>query len=382
MRKSFLLAALIGFLGACSTPTVDVKSTWNETIANYSMIPLYPMREDVYAGDIRVHTSVLGGSETVDSRFLARLDVNGELVNKEQGAPDYSDPDFAAIAKSYTPVGTGNPQKTPQSPPPADGATNRAQIPEVASPQLTGKVERWAQPVKARILEPIGDADVKRLRRFALPRIEAARVTTGDFSGSGVFGGIWKATLGAAFQDDETLLISLTKLESVELSDRDVVDKFRLWAIAALEDEKLTSALCHAGLRWGDSSLEHIRISLITRAFYARGVRYSFGDTYGAALVASVAQQETLPQGNGVADLEAGGNLGFKRTSGLGIEEDFNVPMAFGVNAATISPLRLDQALRASDPGYAGRNKPLSMRCRELTLGFTQHSGGRSVVPQ
>ncbi len=55
-------------LAGCASPQISVKEKWSRSIANYDLVPLYPMREDVFIGDVRIHR--VEGVEKVENRLI------------------------------------------------------------------------------------------------------------------------------------------------------------------------------------------------------------------------------------------------------------------------------------------------------------------------
>ena len=143
--RSVLLLPIV--FAACSSPSINVKEKWTNSILNYSFIPLYPMREDVYVGDVRIHRLDANEGNGLYSRYLTKIDVG--LGDKETGRPSY-----AATGKNV--------------------------------PVTNGGVTSWPQATRANSLNQGSDAD--RLRLMSLPKIEAARITEADARGGGVLG--------------------------------------------------------------------------------------------------------------------------------------------------------------------------------------------------
>lgn len=382
MKK--LLAVIASFtLTACSSPGLDVKSQWSDSIVNYAMVPLYPMREDVFVGDIRIHVVEVGGSSTLDSRYLGRLeDVDEGLIGKERRAPNYINAEFASGQGSQQPLdlpGASQPGKAqmPQAGSAASGEgkgqkNDGASVPDpellIAGTQLPA--ERWPQPtvdLAAGRIDPnsgrlLYDRQVDRLRRAALPRLDAARITRAEAESMGIIG-IFNFLVGGKVEDEETLMISLTKLETAELSDPDVIKVFHDQVKERLQnDDGFLMAVCHAALSWGDQAFDKTAISLVTRVFYARGIQYSYGDNFGAALQASID-----PTGAKVRRLQKlGGGAEVGKAARLGLNEEFNVPMAFGVDAVMLDPrnLGIDLAGRCVDHQRKFRVSPVKLKNR------------------
>ena len=70
MRILFCFILTISLIACGTVPQVDVKQRWNKTLLNYSFVPLYPAREDVDIGDIRIHR-IAQASQALDSRLIS-----------------------------------------------------------------------------------------------------------------------------------------------------------------------------------------------------------------------------------------------------------------------------------------------------------------------
>ncbi len=85
MRLLFILCFGV-FLAGCGTPQVDVKTRWNQTLVNYSFVPIYPARGDVDVGDVRIHT-IRNAAEALDSRLIANWNETGILSSPPRWTP-------------------------------------------------------------------------------------------------------------------------------------------------------------------------------------------------------------------------------------------------------------------------------------------------------
>jgi hypothetical protein len=279
------------------------------------------MRENVFIGDVRVHTSK-GDAYSLTSRYLGHIEVEDELEESERSLPVYGSSNSTL-------------KPTDGKPKPADG-------------KLV-----WQQPLSN--LSAGNAAD--RLRLAALPKIDLARLTSGDLGGSGVIG-IWNFLVGGSTASEQTLVMSVSGVENLELPDPIALEALdRYLKLFFLEDYNL-SAICSAARRFNDLKFEHTRISMVTRVVYARSIDYAFGDNFGAAIRAAAGEgsvntgaltvqsddrDQSLPvvdpaqlSGTGVPGLSAS----FRRQTkdGLSITEVFERPMAFGVDLITIDP--------------------------------------------
>lgn len=300
MRLSIILAACA--LAGCAGPSVNVKEKWFESVANYAFVPLYPMREDVYVGDIRIHRTDFADAKGLNSRFVDRIDVG--IAEKEAKTPVYA--------------------KTTTMPERKDG------------------VGMWKQSTTAGNIFRQQE-DLHRLRLMALPKIDVVRITKADAKASGLFG-LWNVLVSGDIEDEENLLISLTGLETTEISDVENADKFLKKVKGLLDNEQSLTGICAAAKAMGDPEFEKTAISLVTRVAYARGVEYSYGDNFAASLRGSISSTK--------GDKEVDGGAGVVSEKSLGLNEIYEYPMAFGVDALMI------------DPRLVGAN--LAQRCKAL----------------
>ena len=193
------------------------------------------------------------------------------------------------------------------------------------------------------ITEPADEAGVRkgwfdRRRAMALPALEAIRVSAADARGTFPFK-LWNFILDAQISDAESVAISLDDLTSVEVSDDVAVPAFLAAIEEKMKDESFRDTLCAQAITIGDPSFEKTRISMITRVAYVEKVKYSYGDTFKSTLKATV---------NSVLDEQeqARGSTSLEQTKTLSLEDDFEKdPLAFGVDAVMIDPLKMDKDL-------------------------------------
>jgi hypothetical protein len=306
MKKSISIALLVALTG-CGAPNIAVKEKWTESIANFSFVPLYPMREDVFVGDIRIHRLDANKGAGLYSRYVRRLSVDVE--EKEAASPVYA----------------------------ATGA---------ARPELTGDTVSWNLPegdtpiFAAHMPLPKDKTPTpKRLRLMALPSLAAVRITSADVSGGGPLGAL-NLLFSGSFEDEENVLVSLKGLETVEISDIGVAARFEEEVKKMLRTPTELKALCVAAKAMGDPGFEKSAISLVTRVAYARGMEYAYGDNFKGALSASAG----LP----AKDTEGKGNFSNETTKSLNLNEIFDRPMAFGVDAIMIDPKKLRTGLAST----------------------------------
>lgn len=288
--RTVLLIPLV--FAACSSPSINVKEKWTNSILNYSFIPLYPMREDVYVGDVRIHRLDANEGHGLYSRYLTKIDVG--LGDKETGRPSY-----AATGKNV--------------------------------PVTKNGVTSWTQAARANSLNSGSDPD--RLRLMSLPKIEAARITEADARGGGVLGA-WNLLLDGSISRQENLLVSLTGIETAEISDVSTAARFRDTIKHKLvSDHDFLVGVCAAANAMADPDMNQTAISMVTRVAYARGIEYKYGDSFNASLKATA-----TPTAGG-QDQKIGGKR--KSEDTVSQHEVFDRPMAFGVDAVMLNPKSL-----------------------------------------
>ena len=76
--KITIIALSLVALASCAPTVGSVKQRWTKDLTAYSFVPMYPPREDVDVGDIRVHLDV-GGSQAFDSRLMWDVKAHGQI---------------------------------------------------------------------------------------------------------------------------------------------------------------------------------------------------------------------------------------------------------------------------------------------------------------
>ena len=258
IRRMMVLSSCALFLSSCASITqISVKERWNDSIRSYALVPIYPMVEQFYIGDLRLFTGDTGPYD-LSSRYIGHVDeIEDALFKKERLLPIY-------------------PETT-------------------AAPSDLNKTDAWPQP-HGPILLP-GAETKPRLRMAALPSMALARVTGGELGGNGI-SGLWNWIVGGNARSEATLEISVFGVETLEIDD---IAAYTL-TNEYLETQKGSSAfrngLCAAATTLGDPSGTKSKIAVVTRVFYARGIKYVYGKTFDAALraVAGEGDRPALPQ--------------------------------------------------------------------------------------
>lgn len=325
------LAALL--VGCGQSLEVSVKDQWVKSIRSYSLTPVYPMREDVYIGTLRLKRKT-EAKNFLNSRSLGYVDLSQALVDSEKKKPTYA-------VSGQSKVTLDQDKKT-----------------------IMG-VE-WSQPNSN--LEG-SDSGGNRLRLAALPGVSLVRLTEADLSKGGLAGLISWAIAGRV-RADANLEINLTGVETLEIDDVEAVKALRSKVFKkAHVDTDFQYAICAAAgqlrsqndLTNGqgqkvslDSFLDKVVVSMVTRVFYARGISYSWGKNASAALGASAgvgglpkhagavstgdanSDQVTQPVPKvNIASVAPGRTIGVTAVSQNAIKQNeiFERPLAFGVQS-------------------------------------------------
>ncbi|MGF1628465.1 MAG: hypothetical protein ACFCUT_03250 [Kiloniellaceae bacterium] len=271
--------AAVAACGLSGVPEVPVAKQWTETINNFSMIPVYPMRENVYVGDMRLtvlpETQDLG---QLSYRNLGHLDL-GEKLN--------------------------------------DYYTNRPSLPKDATaPQNTQKPETpWPQPSSTAsiFLTKADPTNTHRPRLAALPGVKVATVAQGTLAAQIPVSGIGNVGGAAAARGSRLLDISLSGVEEIEAPADWVV----LAAFEAHCKKEVNNALSNRSYRFSlgqliqpsgydtdgnpqfaDEMLQASRpqVVIVTRVLYARSIDFTFktDQGYSADIAAVLGALENL----------------------------------------------------------------------------------------
>lgn len=316
------VACLFIVLGAsCTGPNqVSVKRDWSNAIRNYGLIPVYPLRENVYVGDLRV-TGESDDPFTLGYRTFGRIDVSKALKAEIESFPE--------LPKTV-----------------AEGSGTNIKF-----PQQTGK-----------ITEPRRNAE--RLHLAALPAVTVGRVSAADLAAIGPVGAA-SAALNLGFRSQDQVEISLQGIESLEISDVNVFGALnKLCDTGVLGEVNVLAALKASAAQVTDTKVSDENsdafLSVITRVFYARQITYTSTSnrSFGAGANADIdggAPSSVTPS---APKIDSDGNLqpiaatnlsgsiesapGVAQTfvsasnSSIKLTQVFERPMAFGVDVLAV----------------------------------------------
>ena len=327
MKKQYsqmltLVLCLFLQVNCSSIPQTSVKERWNDSIKNYALVPIYPMVEQAYIGDLRLFTDNTN-PYGLSSRYIGYVDeIEEELRKNEKLRPKYPN-------KKLAPDNAG----------------------EATVPPKPGE---------------------QHLGIAALPNITLVRITEAEIGGSGITG-LWNWIVGGSGRSEAMLNLSVSGIETQEIDD------IKAYALTKehLEEQSnsptFKEGVCAAATTLGDPTGMTSKIAVVTRVFYASGIKYVYGKSFGATLRAVAGegsyqdltqQRETMPPVYSANSLEMGVNnltppavdllaLAKKTTPGLvgrfakasrdtlTLEEVFERPIAFGADVLVfpISPL-------------------------------------------
>lgn len=384
-------------------PELSVADQWARAIHNYSLIPVYPMREDVYVGDVLLSIDPEDTKKgNLNYRRLFSLDLSESLR------------DF---------------YKKRQSLPPTHYDEKSGAFVAGKQPRAKGNVF---------LADPTDPDNVNRLRMAALPGIKVATVSAGTF-GARAPVGTFDLAFGASAEASRRLDIALTGIEEIQVPSDYTI---KLALEKACKDSKTGALLSPDAIRFALAQLvrpdspkgppswntpeaqqrlddARPQVRVVSRVLYARAIDYTFAaDAGSAAELAAVAgsleelgelveklresreaasrdgtnKAESAAPGSAsaardrasgltgkasgllssVAGSKAPGIVGsflFVDSRGLTLREVFERPMAFAVQAVAFSARRPDH-LEALCQGRAAGEPPIA-----VPLG-KPHSGG------
>ncbi len=215
---------------------------------NFSLQAIYPMREDVRVGDIKLTvdaTTVPHG--VLPFRDIAHLDLSEEMQAYYEQRTSY----------------------------PVDQTFSKGQ--DGSKP--------WAQPVSPTSIFIKNKADVNRLRMAALPGIKVATVAQGTVGGQIPLQGTSVGGAVAA-KGSRVLDISLTGVEELKApNDYTVFKKFKYSCGTNLKSHLAVDELSKSLLLMTSEpvNLSRPQLAIITHVYYARGIDYTFKTDQGYA---------------------------------------------------------------------------------------------------
>lgn len=343
MRQFILAMAFLPLIACTSNVEVSVKDRWQKSIRNFALQAVYPMREDVFLGTMRLATDE-EDPFSLKSRSLGYIDISGAIAQSEANKPNYP----STSTPSNFVIGS-------------DG-------------KLTKTRTTWTQPFADSALRPTPNIDPRRLRLAALPGVSVVRITEADFARRGLL-----SAIAGSFRSDANLNIDLTGIESLEIDDVTAFQVFQTQFQRRLQTVRwYPEAICSSAAGLGDPTLQRTQIQMVTRVFYARGIVYNYGTNVSAALKQAKGQEgiinsenvfqesstnagdaveeggsgnanaqqasqqpnPTKAQSGDVASISPGTvtKIASQSSSGTSLTEIFERPLAFGVTTIAFDP--------------------------------------------
>ncbi|MEO9898932.1 MAG: hypothetical protein ABJD13_16060 [Paracoccaceae bacterium] len=307
-------------LAACS-PNLEfsVKKRWEKGIRNLAVLPVYPMREDVFVGTVRLLLDEENPFELL-SRNYGFVDLSQELNASSRAQPN--------LPK------TDNPSKITL----ADGTTKT--------------VSKWEQPTDSNGVFRTGTGTPDRLRLAALPGVSVVRISSADVARRNLL-----SVISGAFRREANLNIDLSGVETMEIDDVTAFRVFNNDIIRRFKDDPwFAHSICQSAVTLKTKNPANLRLQMITRVFYARGIIYDYGNSVGSSLSAG---QGIEPPTGAQADpgaaapipvqapllTDAGATPGTVArlatygSQGSTLSEVFERPMAFGVTGIAFAPV-------------------------------------------
>ncbi|MBO9398113.1 hypothetical protein J7400_15600 [Shimia sp. R9_2] len=249
MRFQRVAVVLSVFLisGCSGNLNISVQERWNKSIRNFGLTSIYPMREDVYIGTVRL---ILNEENPfgINSRNYGYIDMVRALNAVYSNLPTHAELN--------------------------DGVRNT-----IANNANKQSVAVWDQP-NGPAGGSVGGAGSNRPRLASLPGVSLVRVSAADFQRPGLL-----SALTGAFRREANLDISLGAIESVEIDDVTALRVFgNALADRFVRDPVFRNAICVSFRSMGGGQFDKLSLEMVTRVFYARSINYSYGNDVSAGL--------------------------------------------------------------------------------------------------
>lgn len=361
MRKYFALFLIFAIASCGGDLQLSVKDRWEKGVRNFALKPIYPMREDVFVGTVRL---VADEDRPFDilSRNFGYIDLTARLTELDKQLPSLP--------------ATSNPTEVTISQPSDD---------ETKSPTVLTK---WGQPTNTAGVFGGNRNTQNRLRLAALPGVSVVQISEADFAQNNLL-----SSLASSYRQNANLNINLSAVESVEIDD---VTAFRSF-LAHIDskfrnDPWFAQTICHSSATMDVKDFRNVQLQMVTRVFYARGIVYNYGSSVSASLNqatgANSGSGSSLPTSTTTAGTAAGSvtapgvtttpavpdpanpapppepqpetvtpgtvaRISAQRAEGSSLTEVFERPMAFGVATIAVSPSKYGLSCKDGLPQWA-----------------------------
>lgn len=337
-------------------PNMNVRQVWGDSIKNYGITPFYPMREDVFVGDVFLVVEAPCRKSNIPARNESALlgSINPIALQKYFF-------EFYGQRAVYP--------KTAQDP--------RPKNPNEVASSTAQSVASTTEPIFAPSARPFD-----RLRLAAFPSISLGRVSRGDLAVTAPAGGGLGRFLGLSAEDHAAVSVGVSNVEEVQLPLPTMVRAISEFlesndAKKTFDPGDISEIVTHLKLRHVESAAACVdtpsppKVVFINRVFYARAIEFDFGEgsatnfAIGAALAKGDAvtvrpkfsgppnnQDQNQTSQNAITNLDAEGKSilntltglagsqtpGISATIGIGqfgnmvLRQSFDRPLAFGVD--------------------------------------------------
>ena len=397
MRRAILAIAVFS-LAACSQQAGEefnnVRYEWGKALVPFGAIPLYPMHENIYPGDILLYVPDVCKHPQDAVTSVSQIVWLGSIPS-DQIAQLYARiygnrpvlPETTPKAKTGD---AGTPAKPPSSPAPqpkplaagqsAGSPAAKAAAKAAAKPPAKAPAPGGAQPdtttaANQAITQPTGqifpnsDAKVDRLRLAAFPALTIKTSISASAAGGGPLAGLTRLFGGIGGDKSTSRMVSFAQVEVAELPAGPFYTTARNFlSSSAAQDmiepglvqyyaEMLRRNMANGGCTTEMQKVEPL-IVLINRVYYARQIDFDLGDSsdFAAVLGATVAgaTAATKNSGGGVPspNAAAGGGSPAPNASASGTDAQAAAQaLAKALAGAGSGPVGVNTALAIGSSG-------------------------------
>lgn len=230
------MVSLVVVVVACARdPNISVKREWTNAVRSFAMIPVYPMRENVYVGDLRV-TGDRDDPFALNYRNFGHIDVSTVLEREMRALPQF-----------------------PVTEPPSNGQLAFGQ------PKATGSINSHR-------------GTPNRLNMVALPGVELATLRGADLAAHGPVGGV-AGLFNLGFRKNDVVKLTLKGVESMEITDQNAWPALlkRCGQLKGVTNSVNSTALAASvrAVTTAEDGPAKPSLHMITRVFYARSIVYT-----------------------------------------------------------------------------------------------------------
>jgi hypothetical protein len=352
---------------ACASPDINVRSEWGTGLSEYGLLPVYPLRENVYIGDIylvvnnpcensitKLMQMVLVGSIPEDTIAAAFDTFYGDRPQLPATSAKASPPTTQSSKGTSTPApgkvtingitatgpgtatmtvapGGNSPNSSPSTTPPggSGAATGGSSVSNAAGAITPQPVASADDP----IFEPKGKSRTfTRLRLASFPDFSLGSSYTIEGGGGGLIGG-FNAAMGFGHRTTSHLSVSVSGVEEsvipapvlmkairAFLTSPSLPNVIDLYTIVYLQNSLESQMEQEPGCR--NPIPKKSYLTFVNRVFYARTVTFDFGQNeVTAALLkatAASAGQAVALAGNNTSGTSSSTSGSSAASSGTG----------------------------------------------------------------